>query len=402
MKFKSILLLALSLLLIVALPVLAQGETNSIAFNGVSFQFPPALASSVNVSQHAGDPVDLQAPGGPQAPYTEFLLYNDTPAPESIFDAGGIRVYRIADFASYPDYQHGADVVSSMVGGQADLTPYMAANTADSSNALPFLPIVPSNQIIRARAHYVGNDSFSGVAYITAFRQDVSPFVNNEFIYTVQGVSADGSLYVSAIFPLSTSLFPDTIPADFDMDTFVAGIDQYINDSTATLNAGLPTDFTPTLDMIDSVIASLVLTPVTSAGPLAPDQATPSLEPTTVADPTFGGLAGVWTLTSWGDPSTATLPVEGSTVTVAFGPDGISGSGGCNNYRGNFQYDNGILVIEPLVSTMMACEQAITEQETAYLSALQSANGYQLVDGNLIVYYEGGVLNFSPAATEAG
>jgi len=397
-KIKSIILLACGLLLIVALPVFAQGETNSVAFNGVSFQFPAALASSVNISQHAGDPVDLQAPGGPQAPYTEFLLYNETPAPESIFDAGGIRIYRTADFANYPDYRANADAVSSLVSGQADLTPYMAANTADNSNALPFLPVVPASQVIRAYARYVGNASFSGIAYLTALRQDVSPFVSNEFIYTVQGVSTDGSTYVSAIFPLTTTLFPEEITGDFDMDAFVAGFEQYINDSVATLNAGLPTDFTPTLDVLDAVMSSLVLSPVTSAGPLTPEQATPAAEPTTIADPTFGGLAGVWMLTSWGNPDEAAPLVEGSTVTVAFGSEGISGNAGCNNYRGDFQYDSGILTVQPLATTRMACDQPLMDQETAFLSALQGPTGYQFVDDMLVIFYEDGVLNFSPAA----
>ncbi|MBE0690609.1 MAG: META domain-containing protein, partial [Anaerolineae bacterium] len=394
-------MLALGMLLVAALPVLAQGETHSVAFNGMGFQFPNALATSVNISQRPGDPVDLGVPGGPQAPYTEFVLYNEMPAPESIFEGGGIRLYRVADLANYPEYQRQADVLSGLIGGQADLSPYMIANNSDGTNKLSFLPVVPAGQVIRARARYVGNESFRGIAYLTTFRQDVSPFVGTEFLYTVQGVSTDGNYYVSAIFPVTTALFPDSVPGDLDYDAFVATLDQYTNDSITTLNAAAPADFTPTLDMLDAVVSSLVLTPVTTAGPLTPDQPTATIEPTTVADPTFGGLADVWMLTSWGDPNAPTPLLEGSTVTLAFGPDGMSGNGGCNNYRGDFQYDNGILVVQPLAATQMACDQPTTDQEVAFLSALQGASSYQLSGDTLAVFYDGGVLNFNRTAEAA-
>lgn len=398
MKIKSILLLALSAMLVVALPALAQPATNSVAFNGVSFQFPSTLATNVSISQHPGDPVDLDAPGGPQAPYTDFLLYNTFPAPESIFDAGGIRVYRTADFAQYPDYQQAMDALAGLTSAQADLTPSMAANAADNSNKLPFLPVVPANQVIRARARYVGNATFSGIAYVTVFRQDASPFVGTEFLYTVQGVSSDGSYYVSAIFPLTTALFPDSVPADFNYDSFIAGIDQYTNESIATLNAAAPTEFTPGLETLDAVVSSLMLTSASAPGVPVPAQPTPTSEPTAIADPTFGGLGGTWILTGWGDVNAPTAPLEGSVVNVNFGAEGISGSSGCNSYSGGFQYNNGVLVVQPLATTLMACEQPVMDQEGAFLNALQGATGYQINGDMLTLFYDGGVLTFSRAA----
>src|SRR5690606_9659844 len=106
-------------------------------------------------------------------------------------------------------------------------------------------------QVIRAHAQYLDTGSLSGVSYITVYRQDVSPFVSNEFFYTFQGVSADGLFYVSARMPLTVSDFPSQIPADFDMDEFAAGFNDYLTESVTTLNAAAPEAFSPALGNLD-------------------------------------------------------------------------------------------------------------------------------------------------------
>jgi len=45
--------------------------------------------------------------------------------------------------------------------------------------------------------------------------------------------------------------------------------------------------------------------------------------------------------------------------------------------------------IGPLVSTMMACAEAVTSQETRYLKALQDAERYTLDGPYLLIYAKG-------------
>jgi heat shock protein HslJ len=400
MKVKWLLLV----LLLAAFPALAQdtattSSVNTVAFNGFSFSLPSAVATNVNISQFPGDPTTLEQPGGPEVRHTQFLLYNNSPSPESIFDgAGGIRVYDTADFAGYTLAEQEFQNLQTLLAQRPDLAQHMVVNEDGTGSTLPFLPVFPAAQVIRARANYVTTPSLQGISYVTVYRQDVSPFISSEFLYTFQGISADGSRYVSAIFKLNTALFPAEIPPDFDFETFNAQFNQYLTDSIATLNNATPEDFTPSLATLDSIIQSFTL-----AGgevvqpPTTPVPAATILPTATVGDATMGGLAGVtWTLVSYGDPANP-QPVVGTTpITLIFSDTGVGGNAGCNTFGGSFQFDRNSLTISQVVSTLMACtDQAVMEQETAFLNALSSASTFQINGSQLQINYADGVLNFT-------
>jgi hypothetical protein len=254
-KFKLIgfmLLLALS-----ALPVYAQESTiNSVTFNGISFSFDSALATNVNIAQNPGDPVEYEAPGGPQVKHTEFVLYSEFPPANSFEAPASIRIYKTADFAGYTFFEERLQQLQTLLSERPDLTPYMTVAENLSENALPFLPVFPAAQVIRARAQYVETAAVTGMSYVTVYRQDASPFMGNEFMYTFQGISADGQYYVSAIFRLSTDLFPTEIGPDFDMEAFIEQISAYFTESITQLNEATPESFTPSLTVLDAVIQS--------------------------------------------------------------------------------------------------------------------------------------------------
>jgi hypothetical protein len=142
--------------------------------------------------------------------------------------------------------------MQSLLDQRPDLASYM---TMDSTilNALPFLPVFPAAQVIRARAQYVETDAVMGISYITVYRQDIGPFIASEFMYTFQGMSKDGMYYISAMFPVEPSMFPAEYPV-VDLTTF--DMVAYANDSIAQLNAAVPEDVTPSLTSVDAVFAS--------------------------------------------------------------------------------------------------------------------------------------------------
>jgi hypothetical protein len=257
MKFKVILILVL--VLASALPALAQDNgMHTVAFDGFRFSYDSSLATGVNIWQDPGDPPDFEAPGGAQVRSTFFVLYNTLPVPESFYDAaGGIRVYQTADFAGYSFYEERLAQLQSLLAGRPDLAGYMVPNDDVSANELPLLPVFPAGQIIRAQAQYVDTPSVAGIRFVTVYRQDVFPFMGNEFLYTFQGLSLDGTRYVSVIVRLTTGLFPMEVPADFDYNVFIAGIDQYFADSIATLNGAAPDAFAPSLTTLDALVQSI-------------------------------------------------------------------------------------------------------------------------------------------------
>ena len=150
--------------------------------------------------------------------------------------------------------------VNVLLSGRVALEQFMQTNPDANNYVLPFLPVMPAAQVIRARVGLLQLDTVGGISYVTAYRQDASPFTATEFLYTFQGISTDGQYYVSAVFRLNTELFPAEIPADFDMNAFIAGIQDYFAESISTLNAAAPDDFTPSLDTLDALFASFTFT----------------------------------------------------------------------------------------------------------------------------------------------
>lgn len=74
----------------------------------------------------------------------------------------------------------------------------------------------------------------------------------------------------------------------------------------------------------------------------------------------------------------------GSTITLAFNIDGtLSAKGGCNNMSGGFTIRGGTLTVATMASTMMACEQALMDQDTWLAAFLASSPTWTYADGAL-------------------
>jgi heat shock protein HslJ len=88
-----------------------------------------------------------------------------------------------------------------------------------------------------------------------------------------------------------------------------------------------------------------------------------------------GDLTGkVWALTElMGKPL-----VADTGISAEFTTDGkVAGSAGCNRYSGTYTVSgSNITFSSPMAATMMMCEQAIMDQESAYLKALNEAKTY--------------------------
>ncbi|MBZ0281083.1 MAG: hypothetical protein K8L97_10100 [Anaerolineae bacterium] len=252
MKYKLIVLVLL-LAMLGIIPTLAQETaTHNVSYNGFSFSLDGSLANNINITQYPGDPAEL-GPGGAEVKHTAFTFYNQFPVPESIFDsAGGIRVYNTADFAGYTEVEARFQALQNLLTEKPDLASYTTAE----SEVLPFIPVFPAGQTIRARAQYVETDAVKGISYLTAYQEAAEPLLSDTVFFTFQGFSTDGQHYITVIIKLNTSLFPAEMSADFDMATFVDNLPAYLNDSMAQLNAAASDAFSPSLTTLDSLVAS--------------------------------------------------------------------------------------------------------------------------------------------------
>jgi heat shock protein HslJ len=90
-----------------------------------------------------------------------------------------------------------------------------------------------------------------------------------------------------------------------------------------------------------------------------------------------------------------TSVLAGSNITAEFGSDGtLSGNSGCNTYSGTYTVTGKKITISPLASTRMACSNpaGVMEQETQFLTALQTAATYNIENATLELRTKDGAL----------
>jgi heat shock protein HslJ len=105
------------------------------------------------------------------------------------------------------------------------------------------------------------------------------------------------------------------------------------------------------------------------------------------------------TNTSWqvqsynnGQGGVTTL-IPDTSMTAVFGDDGtLSGSSGCNAFAGTYTVDGTSISIGPLATTLLACDQAVMDQEQAFLTALQASTQFQLTATRMSMRSDDGAL----------
>ena len=95
-------------------------------------------------------------------------------------------------------------------------------------------------------------------------------------------------------------------------------------------------------------------------------------------------LIGEWVVTGYNNGAGGVVsPAVGTTLTATFTADAVSGSSGCNTFSGSFALDGTSVTIGPLASTRMACDQAVMDQEAAFLTALQTPSTLEQSGANV-------------------
>ncbi|HEX2621342.1 MAG TPA: META domain-containing protein [Phototrophicaceae bacterium] len=391
MKRLSLLILALLMMLMLALvvPLAAQGGTDSVTYNGVSFELPQDLAVGVMTLRIAGDDPAIEQPGGAVPPHIAFTLLNGVPNSQTNTTVGEIHVYRTADFVGYSIPTDEFDLLNSLLANQTDLSTYAQVDLNSNSLNLPYLPGIAAAQVYRINPEYVSTESLTGVRYLTIFSQDVSPFTADRVWYTFQGLSKDASYYVAVNIPVNASVLPADIPSDFNYDDFNASYEQYLQDTLNLLNSAAPDSFSPSPVALDGLVQSIHV-PVMQdivAGNTENQNPVSTPEVSSTEEATAGVLAGTWNLVSYG-PEAAQVPVlENAPITLTFGAEGASGNGSCNSYSTTFTFNNDELTFGEVRSTLMACEQPILDQELNYFKLLQVANRFAIDGDQLLIYY---------------
>jgi heat shock protein HslJ len=112
-------------------------------------------------------------------------------------------------------------------------------------------------------------------------------------------------------------------------------------------------------------------------------------------------LVGEWIVTGYNNGSEAVVsPLEGTELTAIFTGDAVSGNAGCNTYNGGYTLDGDQVAVGPLMTTMMACEDAIMAQEQQFLTALQVPATVEVSGGNVTLRDAAGAMQVTLAPKE--
>jgi hypothetical protein len=234
----------------------AQPAGIPIAFQNVSFTIPEGLAAG---AASEAIPVADESVGGPWGVSPEHIEFTLT---------------------GYALQGDGFDPVVHIYPAQAyaEVNPW-AQRSLDrlrvilASPSMPLtnenLPTVPFNgaaaQQYAAQAKLLPFDGGNGVRMISQYGQFPGAITKDNSFYHYEGLTSDGKYFVAVLLPVSLPLqstadnpFADGIPYPNDISD-TDGLAQYYQGITDKLNAAGNDEFTPSLDALDELIASIAI-----------------------------------------------------------------------------------------------------------------------------------------------
>ena len=115
--------------------------------------------------------------------------------------------------------------------------------TADSVlDEVPFLPYQAAERTVNVLPEKLDFENGSGIRTIVSFRDTLYAGIgNSNLYYSFQGITSDGNIYVSAVFPLESASLNGRTAAGVDWNSLSAS------------------DFRPGLDELDFYIRSIVI-----------------------------------------------------------------------------------------------------------------------------------------------
>jgi hypothetical protein len=284
-------------------------EAQPVGYETASLGYPPTLARDVTTAIIPASSGDPDGPGWDiNAAYLQFLFTGYKPElgyfQAAVQPMPQVAIYNAQEYAR----------LSWVAAMEIDrLKTLLAERPSPINDAIPFLPLLNAAQDLQAQVVYLDFDGGSGVRFITHYGQEPRPYVNDEQLYTFQGLSADGRYYVSVTFPIHAASLPGSFadsPAADDYETFSRNLAIYQAETTAALNQAAPSDFTPALALLDGIVQSLIIgdglvLPETAAASSSDEATSGSLVPIEVAHvqvevgigspiPIYVQVAGTW------------------------------------------------------------------------------------------------------------
>ncbi len=176
-----------------------------------------------------------------------FKLAN-YPHTSSVFEPS-ISIYRIEDYkAINPHCEKEINLLQALLSSQ---------NIPDSGY-LPFLPVANAAQVFHSNAAFMRFRNGNGIRYITFMAQDICEITNDYLFFTYQGISDDGKYYVSVRMPVAHPDLQDHSQLNAaQYDELTKNYENYLSGVQHMLETVPQSEFTPRLNLLDSLISSI-------------------------------------------------------------------------------------------------------------------------------------------------
>ncbi len=365
------------------------------------------VAQSYEVQVAPATAYDASMPPGPVgAPEHLAITFDGESLDEASF---GGRVIYLAPTEAYNALwlDAGNDAISVTL---AALTTLLEEQPADPQPALPVLPPPPAVNDVAVQVAYLdvpGLDA-SGMRWVGRFSQDLSPVMNDQLRYIFQGLSVDGQTLISASFPVTTALLPDSMAAMTadEQAAFEADPQGFLDATASALSFLSSDDFSPSLDALDAMIQSLAIstTEVSVSEPVTPTTSAPLTvtAPTAAAEPTvsFSDLANQdWQWTAFTDPVNGVQEIATpAKYVVSFLPSGtVRVTADCNRGAGQYKVDGASINIVVQAMTRAQCQPG--SLSTQFVQNLNAAGVWFVQDGDLFIdlFADSGTMRFTSA-----
>jgi hypothetical protein len=226
----------------------------NVTCNELSFYLDPALGSgyeceTVPESSSSDIPMDIFI----YPTHTELTIQN-YPLIHTQF-APQVTIYPVNRFSELLP-----DVLPRLV---SDLESLISSGTW-SSRVLPFLPPLPMTQTFFSHETVISFNGGQGVRFITDYNEASHPISNRTIFYTFQGLTDDRMYWVAVTLPISNPILPADVdfpppPEGNTIESWFQNYSSYVSDVKDALEAQTPGSFSPTINILDSLVESITV-----------------------------------------------------------------------------------------------------------------------------------------------
>ena len=239
----------------IAVPTNTLANGNVITLNNVSLTIPTGLADDVQTEMVSASTEANSAPWE-IAPAHFKITLTGYPVQDK-FHEPQIFVYPADEFAQ----------VSSIAAEQIDRLKKILAGSPPLQETLPNVPFFNAAPLIAANIKIIPFQSGGGVRALTQYSQYAAPINNHELFYHFEGLTEDGKTYIVAILPITAPILAEAekpeapVPADgVPIPTDIGPNDVYYTTITERLISLSPDEFTPSLNTLDNLVQSILVT----------------------------------------------------------------------------------------------------------------------------------------------